>query len=1379
MADVSLREYLAKLAGWMHDGSADQVIWHARHILQYYPKNVDAYRYIGQALASLGRLEEASAVLRRALSVIPDDGKTHAILSSIYERLDRSNEAIWHMERAYEQDTNATDVIDNLQRLYREFRNVSHPRLHLTTAAAARQSMRSGAYDRAVDSLRGALNRAPQRADLQILLAQALWQRGDFIDAAEVAMDVLNTYPDCLVANQLLAELWLREERPSDAQRYLNRLESIDPYLALSLIQPGKADPNLFHLPELDFDKSTQSAMVGGKLDWLEGIEAGDVPSEAVANEYAATIEDWLEPESEAAPPVTPLLEVSSIDEADNWLSELDNIEQNYKVTTDEFQTTTSPLSDDNDLPQPDMETLAGEQEDADLSIEWMGDSLGEPISGSEDDPFSWLLTSENELDEGAPATIDTEDPLAWMRQADMKLPDTTELTPEMLQEAAEEDDDSMGWLSEYSTDMISNWQDTAAENPPVATNQPIEPAPDALTFEEDEEFLFGELPFAQTDADYAAELIEEAQPDAAPPDDMVPANTPIETVEDDWSLNETLLEETFGLEALTDDATGWRPELASTSAPPEWTPEGEPAEGFAETLQGTERGNTMSDAATPDFDWLDDDSESSGEATPTGATGMLDWLSRSEAASSEDVEAMADTSDVDAFQPEDGSTGMTDMLDWMEGAEAEPDESPDVETPEDMSTGSTGMLNWLSQNRPLPATMPLQPQDIAEQAQASSADDAEEWLADLSDNVPDAAEEIAAEGASMLDWLGTDAIPAAESSEPVPAAGELENADAWLADLMGHDEAASEDEADRSIEWSPEAQVQEDAAVADDLSWLTSEAQPEAEPTLDDLTMIEGIEPETAETLQMFGITTFQALAAANEDELLAALQAGGLNISSVTNWLTQAHFLAAGDIQGFYSFQDSLSVGIEEPVGDATGIPALSPSDMPEIDWMGEDAALETGEEVAEEPFWLDAAMSLEDDEKAEQVPQPEEVPWPSEDIPVETGEEIPDAPSWLDTTMSLEDDENAELAPEPEDVPWPSEDIPAETGEEVAEEPSWLDAAMSLENDENPEQVPEPEAEIDWFGADDLDEEAEEVSSEPDWLTANAAFEEAMDVGETEEPFTSMEEPLPASETWATAEEDVSAFAEGIGEAQAEAQESIEAMLLEEGEEESVPAWMTEEQTPEPLGDIEFDPLAALDAADDVQAFESPTEDAEPSAEGWNTEEPAVMGDGLPIDDEEPVTVSDSDLWGVTDEEVAAMRDSEMFAEAEVTPDDYSTAFEDAPEAAEIAPAPNAPDWLNAMVPGLDIDYEASEDEPLETAFETPSHDDGELEPAMPEDFGWVTEIVDEEMRPQPVLEGTTARAPRFVFSRPPVWLRRLLERGSEQPSGEDDDLPAWLR
>src|SRR5690606_23882335 len=75
----------------------------------------------------------------------------------------------------------------------------------------------------------------------------------------------------------------------------------------------------------------------------------------------------------------------------------------------------------------------------------------------------------------------------------------------------------------------------------------------------------------------------------------------------------------------------------------------------------------------------------------------------------------------------------------------------------------------------------------------------------------------------------------------------------------------------------------------------------------------------------------------------------------------------------------------------------------------------------------------------------------------------------------------------------------------------------------------------------------------------------------------------------------------------------------------------------------------------------------------------------------------------------------------------------------------PADNAPDWLNAMVPGLDLDYEAIEDDkPIETTYDadTPLRREALVSPAEEEqlaqgDYDWVADIVDEETSPiQPV-------------------------------------------
>ena len=64
MADISLRDYLAKLDTLLKSGSAAEVILHCRHILQYYPKDAQAYRLLGQALVATSRWAEAGEVMR-------------------------------------------------------------------------------------------------------------------------------------------------------------------------------------------------------------------------------------------------------------------------------------------------------------------------------------------------------------------------------------------------------------------------------------------------------------------------------------------------------------------------------------------------------------------------------------------------------------------------------------------------------------------------------------------------------------------------------------------------------------------------------------------------------------------------------------------------------------------------------------------------------------------------------------------------------------------------------------------------------------------------------------------------------------------------------------------------------------------------------------------------------------------------------------------------------------------------------------------------------------------------------------------------------------------------------------------------------------------
>jgi hypothetical protein len=116
------------------------------------------------------------------------------------------------------------------------------------------------------------------------------------------------------VANRILSQLWLQEERPSDAQRFLTRLEAVDPYLALTLVEGRTADDRAFTLDLLDYRHVAQTELASAQPDWLTeiGIVTGAEPANTAAiftEDMPATpafagdlsdLADWMPPEDES-----------------------------------------------------------------------------------------------------------------------------------------------------------------------------------------------------------------------------------------------------------------------------------------------------------------------------------------------------------------------------------------------------------------------------------------------------------------------------------------------------------------------------------------------------------------------------------------------------------------------------------------------------------------------------------------------------------------------------------------------------------------------------------------------------------------------------------------------------------------------------------------------------------------------------------------------------------------------------------------------------------------------------------------------------------------------------------------------------------------------
>lgn len=272
MAEISLRAYQNELENLLSENRHNEVIAHARHILKSQPKNLRAYQQLGDALAASGRWEEAGSVLRRALGAQPQDFHAHSQLARAFQNLGEYDRAIWHAERALDQKPSDQEAIGRVRELYRAHRNEEIDRLQLTAAALAQQQIRGNLLTEALDTLAAALESSPQRIDLQLLRARALWLDGQRMDAAETALDILDRLPYAIDANRIMTELWLTEQRPSDAQPFLERINDLDPYLAHQMATGEEAPDDLLQLERLDYGAVAQRRSEIVNPEWLDSL---------------------------------------------------------------------------------------------------------------------------------------------------------------------------------------------------------------------------------------------------------------------------------------------------------------------------------------------------------------------------------------------------------------------------------------------------------------------------------------------------------------------------------------------------------------------------------------------------------------------------------------------------------------------------------------------------------------------------------------------------------------------------------------------------------------------------------------------------------------------------------------------------------------------------------------------------------------------------------------------------------------------------------------------------------------------------------------------------------------------------------------------------
>ncbi len=1381
MPEISLKAYFTKLDALLSAHAADEVIHHCRHILQYFPKNVNAYRLMGRALVNNGRWDEGREVLRRVLSVIPDDYAAHLGLSEANERMNRPDEAIWHLERALEQHSTERELLDALRGLYRRHRHVENLKIQLTSGAVARQNLRSGDYAKAVDTLRSASTRMTERLDLKLLLAQILWQQGSEEEAAEIALDVLKVLPDCLEANRIMAALWLSFDRPSDAQRYVNRLELVDPYLAVELVQGSAPDEDAFRIEELDYQRSSQSEMARARPDWLQEISSEAPAPVAVGSSGQA---DAQSSDSGGS---------TGDEEWSNWASAMLNsqateaeaqVEESLEPPVEEFVAPANPPSTDEAVMTGGLTDLFGSPDDAEP--EELAALFESGDSDDEGDPMAWLRGSSVEIVEDdelpdydqlfgvdEPVTLPEPDanPMAWLGQSDDVDVDDED----------DEDEDPFAWMREADAEPD--------DEDDLPAFQKVDS--DALNF------AYAESLYAETLTDDPnAELADEAEADQWAALDF-----------GDDADDETVAPDT---EAVA--------EVEDVEAP-------SPRRGLTAILQDA------------NFDWVDrspdevvgddemDDwlNQFGGSSEPRAdVTDVPDWLTQIDG----DQDETADEVEVFAAEEEDA-----DPADWL--AQVEDDQSEIADVVEvSAEEAAVGDADWLTQV------------DLDEDAPIETVEAADDWDWSSSDQAWDDTDETTGERAAEpapddeAAWVNDEQLD--EFAEPLAASGDAED-EAVAVNAT----AAAEADSEQVPGLVPEASKPEDVTgkmMSDnEFNWLN---EPDSEPEADDQEELAADIPDWLSELDPTGAAADEPddQADANAEAIPLEDEFGWLDdtndveeiaVSEMPDWMNglapeESDAEPEQEAETELEWTGDLSTADEEEAAVAGEVPdwlsELEPSEADaEPEPESEPADTEPQADTYEEEFaWLNETDADDADEMAAaEIPDWMSELAPNEAEPEAVTDEAGAEPAaeleWTGDLATVDEEEAAAVADEAPD--WLSELEPSEADAEPVDEeeaaavadeaPDWLSELEPSEADAEPE--PEVSDAVSDLEFDLTDEEAAVADEAPDWLSELEPSEaDAEPVDEEEAAAVADEAPDWLSELEPSEADAEPELADAVSELEFDVVDEEEAAAVAD----EAPDWLSElepselqssapevsetEAEAEDGSEWAFTAAQPDDTADEEALAETYGWLNEPSAEVEEEAEAAAeeAPDWLAEDEAEPAPAEVDDFeWlndGVSEAELADEDfESEIEAEPELEAVEAATeaaAFDDQGEfddnQAEIEtdadgeelepePAHNAPDWLNAMVPGLDVEYDVADDLSDDEADTAEEETEGEI--------AWLVDLVEEETA---VVEQAS-----FAFSRPPTWL------GSTSPSAVsdatdddfpdwpaddgDDDLPEWLR
>jgi tetratricopeptide (TPR) repeat protein len=750
MAKVPLRKYNREIESLIEHGQTDELIAHCRHILKTFPKHLETYRLLGKAYLESKHHAEATDIFNRILVVVPDDFVSHVGLSIIADDQKRMEDAIWHMERAFEKQPSNAAIQAELQRLYGRRDGREPPKIRLNRGALAHMYYQGELYMQAVNEIRSVLAEDPSRADLQCLLALAYFRAGQKVEASEICSQLLGQFPYCLDANRALVEILPGTGLAEDASIYRQRVVELDPYAAHvrgSIFQTDDVPDDAVTLERLDY----KGKPVEISPDWGKSLGIGLGAAAATA---AGAQPDWLKNELESIP-------------ASTFPKELrDEVELPGATAEPEAPSpdVLGPIMESKEPEQPGSEAIPGWMRSAgwgestgafdESAVSTSEETSGETTEGelAKADLPDWIKSmapKESELTPAAPSTPDSlpmdEETREWLNKLGGDKPfgsiPASETSPEETLKAAQPDD-VPDWLSNLETasrdslippaantpDWLSHMEDAdqAAstadwlskldnEDAPIAESrqeippaaEPVSPIPPAAiagmgnlgtsAAEQDAALLWLENLAAKQGAK-SEELLTK------PEDRLV---KPPEWVEQAVEQTREVPEVPIQAEPLPEPVSG-TPQQAEPLSKPDWG-EADVTEAAPSEVAGLDR----TGAWLSELEGKESGSEKTFDVDSTAWSGEIEITPpavppSAEAAFEEEIPTWLRGTDGKTVSPVTGSLG--DMPEWMRGQDREEPATPEPTHPADWTPEAEVTPTLTAPEPPKPTLRKLEP---------------------------------------------------------------------------------------------------------------------------------------------------------------------------------------------------------------------------------------------------------------------------------------------------------------------------------------------------------------------------------------------------------------------------------------------------------------------------------------------------------------------------------------------------------------------------------------------------------------------------------------------------------------------------------------------